>query len=137
MIIAVDFDGTIVEHRYPLIGKEKPFAIETLKKLQQEGHYIILWTVREKEFLEEAVDYCHSKGLDFHAVNCNLGEDKTSQYHRKINADIFIDDRNLGELPDWGQIYQMITNKLSWKDITDNQKNRKKSFFQKFFNHNS
>ena len=31
MIIAVDFDGTIVEHRYPKIGEERPFAIETLK----------------------------------------------------------------------------------------------------------
>ena len=47
MIIAVDFDGTIVEHRYPKIGKEKPFAIETLKKLSAEGHRLILWTVRE------------------------------------------------------------------------------------------
>ena len=35
MTIAVDFDGTIVEHRYPEIGKEKPFAIQCLKQLQQ------------------------------------------------------------------------------------------------------
>ena len=43
MIIAVDFDGTIVEHKYPEIGRELPFAIETLKKLQQERHRLILW----------------------------------------------------------------------------------------------
>ena len=36
MTIAVDFDGTIVEHRYPRIGEEIPFAVETLKLLQQE-----------------------------------------------------------------------------------------------------
>lgn len=45
MIIAVDFDGTIVEHKYPEIGRELPFAIETLKKLQQERHRLILWSV--------------------------------------------------------------------------------------------
>ena len=46
MIIAVDFDGTIVEHRYPSIGPEIPFAIETLKLLREERHKLILWTVR-------------------------------------------------------------------------------------------
>ena len=55
MIIAVDFDGTIVEHRYPEIGRELPFAIETLKTLQREGHRLILWSVREGRLLDEAV----------------------------------------------------------------------------------
>ena len=53
MIIAVDFDGTIVEHKYPEIGRELPFAIETLKKLQQERHRLILWSVREGKLLQE------------------------------------------------------------------------------------
>ena len=44
MIIAVDFDGTIVEHRYPRIGEEIPFAVDTLKLLQQEKHRLILWS---------------------------------------------------------------------------------------------
>ena len=52
MIIAVDFDGTIVEHKYPAIGRELPFAIETLRKLQSERHKLILWTVREGGLLE-------------------------------------------------------------------------------------
>ena len=66
MTIAVDFDGTIVTHEYPNIGKPIPFAIETLKKLQQEGHHqLILWTCREGELLQEAIDYCASKGLEF------------------------------------------------------------------------
>ena len=55
MIIAVDFDGTIVEHKYPAIGRELPFAIETLRKLQSERHKLILWTVREGVLLEEAL----------------------------------------------------------------------------------
>ena len=58
MTIAVDFDGTIVTHAYPEIGKPIPFAIDTLKKLQQEGHHqLILWTCREGELLQEAIDY--------------------------------------------------------------------------------
>ena len=55
MTIAVDFDGTIVEHRYPHIGKEKPFAVQTLKQLIADGHQLILWSVREGRLLDEAV----------------------------------------------------------------------------------
>ena len=51
MIIAVDFDGTIVENRYPYIGNEKPFAIETLKLLTRDHHQLILWTCREGRLL--------------------------------------------------------------------------------------
>lgn len=56
MIIAVDFDGTIVEHKYPKIGKEIPFAVETLKRLQADHHTLILWSVREGQLLKDAVD---------------------------------------------------------------------------------
>ena len=71
MIIAVDFDGTIVEHRYPQIGREIPFAIATLKQLQAERHLLILWSVREGKLLEEAVEYCRMRGVEFYAVNAN------------------------------------------------------------------
>ena len=69
MTIAVDFDGTIVEHKYPAIGKERPFAIETLIKLSMEGHKIILWTSREDDLLAQAVAFCRERGLKFYAVN--------------------------------------------------------------------
>lgn len=109
MIIAVDFDGTIVRNAYPAIGKAIPFAIETLKRLQEDRHQLILWTCREGKQLKEAVDYCHDLGLDFYAVNSNFVEETAeSRCARKIEADLFIDDRNLGGLPDWGLIYQMI-----------------------------
>ena len=115
MIIAVDFDGTIVEHAYPLIGKPIPFAIETLKQLQTiDQHQIILWTCREGTLLQEALDYCHSKGLEFYAVNQSFPDEQATtkaeegRERRKISADLYIDDRNLGGLPDWGVIYQMI-----------------------------
>ena len=109
MTIAVDFDGTIVEHRYPDIGREIPFAIETLKMLSKEGHRLILWSVREGDLLNEAVQWCRERGLEFYAVNKNYPEevwDDTTP--RKLTADMWIDDRNLGGLPDWGIIYRMI-----------------------------
>lgn len=110
MVIAVDFDGTIVTHEYPKIGKEIPFAIETLKRLQDDFQCrLILWTVREGKTLKEAVEYCKMKGLEFYAVNANYPEESTENKEpRKLKAELFIDDRNLGGLPDWGIIYQMI-----------------------------
>jgi len=109
MIIAVDFDGTIVENRYPDIGPELPFAIESLKKIQNRGeHQLILWTVREGPLLEAAVEFCRSKGLEFYAHNQNHPDSEMGGQSRKLNADLFIDDRNLGGLPDWGLIYRMV-----------------------------
>ena len=109
MTIAVDFDGTIVEYKYPEIGKEKPFAIQTLRTLQQEGNRIILFTSREGELLEDAVAYCHKKGLDFFAVNSNQPADALfPRQTSKVIADVYIDDKNLGGLPDWTDIYRMI-----------------------------
>ncbi|WP_321289686.1 BT0820 family HAD-type phosphatase [uncultured Sunxiuqinia sp.] len=109
MIIAVDFDGTIVQHKYPKIGKEIPFATMTLKKLQEEGHRLILWTYRTDELLDEAVHFCESKGIEFYAINKSFPEEKfDGNTPRKIHCDMFIDDRNIGGLPGWGEIYQMI-----------------------------
>lgn len=64
MTIAVDFDGTIVEHRYPQIGEEIPFATATLKMLINERHRLILWSVREGKLLEEAVEWCRERGVE-------------------------------------------------------------------------
>ncbi len=119
MTIAVDFDGTIVEHRYPEIGREIPFAIETLKMLTREGHRLILWSVREGKLLDEAVEWCRERGLEFYAVNKDYPEEKTNDtnYSRKLKVGMFIDDRNVGGLPDWGIIYKMVTQKKSYRDI--------------------
>ena len=145
MIIAVDFDGTIVTHEYPNIGKDIPFAIQTLKKLQEEYQLrLILWTVREGKELEEAVNYCRRKGLEFYAVNSNYPEETPEKKEpRKLKADLFIDDRNLGGLPDWGVIYQMISagkhfdleSFFSPYPISGNgnTKNKKKWFLKSFF----
>lgn len=120
MTIAVDFDGTIVEHRYPEIGREIPFAVETLKKLQEEHHLLILWSVREGRLLDEAIEWCKARGLEFYATNKDFPEEdesKNRHYSRKLKADIFIDDRNVGGLPDWGTIYRIIREKKTLQQI--------------------
>lgn len=110
MIIAVDFDGTIVENKYPDIGKERSFAIQTLRTLQQEGNRLILFTSREGEELDAAVKFCHERGLDFYAVNSNQPDDALFKHRTaKVIADLYIDDRNLGGIPDWPTIYELIT----------------------------
>mgnify|MGYP003291565853 CR=1 FL=1 len=120
MVIAVDFDGTIVKHRYPEIGDEIPFAIETLKMLASEGHQLIMWSVRSGKLLDDAVEWCRERGLEFWAVNRDFPEEDINnnrEFSRKLRVDMFIDDRNLGGLPDWGTIYKMIHDKKTFADL--------------------
>ena len=122
MIIAIDFDGTIVEHHYPEIGRIRPFAFETLKALQAKNHRLILWSHRAGEMLDEAVAFCLRNGVEFYAVNKNYPEEKWDvNESRKILADIYIDDRNLGGIPSWGEIYRMICPE---EDLTNEKSKR-------------
>lgn len=137
MVIGVDFDGTIVEHEYPRIGKPIPFAIDVLKRLEADGHTLILWTVRTGALLQEAIDYCESQGLTFYAHNRNFPEEEFDEekISRKISTDIFIDDRNIGGLPDWGHIYQVIKsgkNSFNVLDRIDNDREEKKNWLVRF-----
>ena len=68
LIIAIDFDGTIVEDAYPRIGTPMLFAFETIKKLQSEGHRLILWTYRSGQKLEEAVAFCKENDMSSAAL---------------------------------------------------------------------
>jgi len=127
LIIAVDFDGTIVEDAYPKIGSPKIFAFETIKELQKDGHRIILWTYRYGEKLQDAVDFCKKNGVTFYAVNNSYPEeDFAGKMSRKINADLFIDDRNLGGMLGWGEIYKIIKNNPN----AEIAKKKKKSFWK-------
>ncbi len=124
MKIAVDFDGTIVEDAYPSIGKERPFAISTLKSLIANHHKLILWTVREGKLLDEAVEWCRSRGVEFYAINRDYPEEEianNNHFSRKLKVDLFIDDRNVGGLPDWGTIYSMVTHKLSFEEYYNSE----------------
>jgi len=107
--IAIDFDGTIVEHQYPDIGKEKLFAFQTLRELEKRGARLILWTFRAGKELEEAVEYCRKNGIEFYAVNKNYPEEIFDDtVSRKIDADIYIDDKNLGGFPGWSGVWQIL-----------------------------
>jgi hydroxymethylpyrimidine pyrophosphatase-like HAD family hydrolase len=109
LIIAIDFDGTIVEHRYPAIGRTRPLAFQTLKALQANGHRLILWSHRAGQKLEDAVNFCKAHGVEFYAVNKNFPEEIwEGTDSRKILADIYIDDRNLGGLPPWNEIFKLL-----------------------------
>lgn len=130
LTIAVDFDGTIVKDAYPEIGKPMMFAFETLKLLQDKNHKLILWTYRHGRALEEAVEFCKQKGVEFYAVNKSYPEepDDLKGASRKINADIFIDDRNLGGFPGWGEVYQIIEN----EDVSASKPKGKGGLFSLF-----
>lgn len=109
LTIAIDFDGTLVENQYPKIGKPVIFAFETLKQLQDEGHRLILWTYRHGVELDEAVAFCEKHGITFYAVNKSFPEEEMDDTQsRKILADIYIDDRNIGGLMEWGEIYRLL-----------------------------
>ena len=141
MTIAVDFDGTIVRHRYPDIGEEIIFATDTLKKLIEERHQLILWSVREGKLLDEAVEWCRERGVEFYAVNRDYPEEDITlnqHFSRKLKVDMFIDDRNIGGLPDWGTIYQMIHENKTYEQVLMSQMNQeverpKRSWLQRLF----
>lgn len=142
MTIAVDFDGTIVTHAYPKIGREITGAIPTLLRLQKDGHRIILWTVREGDLLVEAIEYCRAKGLEFFAANEQYSSEPlpSPNYQakacRKLTADIYIDDRNLGGFPGWEAIYEIISKRKTAADyyydiINPDKARRKKGFLRR------
>ena len=129
LILAIDFDGTIVEDAYPSIGKPQLFAFETLKRLQNDGHRLILWTYRDGEKLQEAVAFCKSNGIEFYAVNKSFPEEQFDKNKSpKIHADYFIDDRNIGGFIGWGKAYQILTNEI----LDIETKKPKKGFFSLF-----
>ena len=135
MIIAVDFDGTIVEHKYPRIGRTKLFAFETLKQLHKEGHQLILWTYRAGKELKEAVEFCKKNGIEFYAVNRSYKEElfDENKISRKIYADIYIDDRNIGGFLGWSEIWKMIIKSDENQLISAAEKKiNKTDFSQKF-----
>lgn len=115
MIIAVDFDGTIVRHRFPEMGELYLYAFEVLSRLQKKGHKIILWTCRDNDYLYEAIKFCRDNHFLFDAINYNV--ENINFGLSKIYADIYIDDRGILGLPmyngevDWLKIEQIINEK--------------------------
>lgn len=129
-ILAVDFDGTIVEHKFPEIGETLKGAFPTLKALKANGVRIMLWTMRghpdlskfphtnhwtgekiTRDTLQEALDFCKENGLEFDGVNESPEQFSTSN---KQYAHLYIDDAALGcpldpnRFADWGAIAHML-----------------------------
>jgi hypothetical protein len=100
MIYAIDFDGTIVENKFPEIGEINPEAFYFIRKLQDRGDKWILYTMREGELLQEAVDFLKAFGIAPDAVNDNLPElcKAFKNNPRKVFANVYIDDHNAGGL---------------------------------------
>ncbi len=123
LVIAIDFDGTIVEDAYPKVGKTRIFAFETMKRLQKDGHRLILWTYRSGSKLDDAVQFCKENDITFYAVNQSFPEEQyDNKVSRKIYADIYIDDRNIGGILGWGEVYQLITNETPNMKTTKSNK---------------
>jgi len=116
MIIAVDFDGTIVRHKFPDIGEEAPHAFRVLQNLQAAGHKLILYTMRSDEhqrsYLQEAVEFCHERGIEFWGVNNNPDQSSWTS-SPKVYAQVYIDDLALGVpikdgVVDWEQVENIL-----------------------------
>lgn len=95
MKIAVDFDGTCVDHKYPEIGRDVPFAVATLQELVKTGHSIILYTMRSEQHLLDAIRWFAQRGIDLHGVQLDPAQNGWTT-STKCYADIYIDDRNFG-----------------------------------------
>ena len=110
MIIAIDFDGTLVEDQFPEIGPRVVFAFEALKGFKEQGNELILWTCRKdsekRKYLTEAIEFCRAQGIEFDAINENHPASPYAKMgnSRKIFADFYIDDRSLQ--PNWSEYYK-------------------------------
>lgn len=100
MIVAVDFDGILCTNKFPEIGLPNYDMISLIRRLIDKGHEVILWTTRNGDELEAAVDWCERFGLHFCSVNepapSNDKEYRTKYptQSRKVYADLYIDDHN-------------------------------------------
>jgi len=110
LIIAVDFDGTLHTGEWPSIGEPMPFAIDSMNRLKADGHYLIIWSCREGREQTAMVNWLLDRGIPFDRVNDHHPDNivKYGGDARKVCADVYIDDRQLGGLPDWDDIYKLV-----------------------------
>lgn len=96
MIIAIDFDGTVVEHEYPDIGAQVPHARRVIKRLAERNHKLILYTMRSGDELNDAVRYMKTViEVDLYGVNANPQQSEWTD-SPKAYAEVYIDDAALG-----------------------------------------
>lgn len=110
LVIAIDFDGTIVESDFPRIGAEIFGAGATIRRLKEKGHHITIWTCRCGDALTDAINWLLANKIPFDAVNINTPS-RIRLYNsdsRKISADIYVDDRIVGGFPGWEKVERYI-----------------------------
>lgn len=110
MIIAIDFDNTIVYSTYPRIESVRQYAAKSIHDIRTRGHYVIVWTCRCGDDLTAAINYMLENGIEFDRINDNH-PDNVREFgfnSRKINADVYIDDRNIGGFAGWVWADEMI-----------------------------
>lgn len=99
LTICVDFDGTVVRHRFPDMGEDVPHAERTLKDLVARGYNIILYTMRdnnsEGDYLDQAIKWYKDRGIPLYSVNHNPDQDSWTT-SPKCYAQFYIDDLAVG-----------------------------------------
>lgn len=115
-VIAVDFDGTIVQHRYPEIGDTIDGALEGLSQLAMDGHYIVIWTCRVGKELLDVKNWLDSNGVIYDSINRNAGC-VNFPTGPKIYYDILIDDRAWDCVIDWTKIVKDVRKKYEAEKI--------------------
>lgn len=111
MIIAIDFDGTIVRGTFPAIDGLMPDARQYINMLKADGHYLIINTCRSGRQAIEAINYMLYSGIPFDRFNDNEPTSiaKYNSNSRKVYAHVYVDDKQVGGLPPWSEIYRYIT----------------------------
>jgi len=109
-IVAIDFDGVVVAERWPEIGPIVPGAVEAIKAIDRAGYWVIINTCRSGELAEQARAFLIDSGIPFDAFNENLDHrcERFGGDCRKISADVYIDDRNLGGFPGWSAVLETL-----------------------------
>lgn len=95
MKIAVDFDGTCVDHCYPEVGVDVPGAVECLRGLSSDGHKLFLFTMRSGEALEDAVQWFLDRDIALSGIQSDPGQSGWTD-SPKCYAEVYIDDAALG-----------------------------------------
>lgn len=110
-ILAIDFDGTICDSKWPECGPEREMARHFINRLVKEGYGVVINTCREGVALAKAIVWLNNHGINYHYVNCNFPH--VIQHYgadcRKVSADVYIDDKCIGGLPNWVDIYSRLT----------------------------
>lgn len=94
MKLAIDFDGTCVEHDYPETGKDIG-AAPVLKELVEAGHQLILHTMRTGMEMEMAQRWFGKNGISLYGVQYDPDQTKWT-HSNKCYCHCNIDDCNLG-----------------------------------------